>query len=491
MVEFSKTLHGIKADLAAGKYSSKDLVTAIYADIEQKDEAINAFITLNKEQALAAAEQADQIGYGSDAPVLNGIPLAIKDNILTEGLRTTAASKMLENFVPTYDATVIAKLKAAGAIIIGKVNMDEFAMGGSNQTSYFGPVHNPWDLERVPGGSSGGSAAVVASQQVPGALGTDTGGSVRNPAAFNGLVGMKPTYGTVSRLGVISFGSSLDQVGPLTHTVADNALLLEVIAGHDEGDSTSLPTEQYDFSSKIGQDLKGMKIAFPKEYKVDSINTEIRQRMQEAADFFESQGATVEEVSLPHSVYGINVYYIIASSEASSNLQRYDGIRYGYRSEAAQTLEEVYVQSRSEGFGDEVKRRIILGTFSLSAGAFDLYFKKAAQVRTLIKQEFQAVFDQYDLIMGPTTTSTAFLIGGKETKDPVEMYTADLLTVNSNLTGLPAISIPAGLDQAGLPIGLQLMAKAQDEATLYQVAHAFEQGHDYLSQEPNFVKGDK
>ncbi len=490
MTQFATSIIGIKEDLAAGKYTSVDLVEDFYQRIDRLDQEIHGYITLNKEEAIKAAQAADQAGYGPDSPKLNGVPLAIKDNILTEDLKTTAASKMLENFIPTYDASVVKKLKEAGAVILGKVNMDEFAMGGSSETSYFGPSHNPWDLDRVPGGSSGGSAAVVASHQAAGSLGTDTGGSVRNPASFNGLVGMKPSYGTVSRLGVISFGSSLDQVGPLTHTVADNALLLEVIAGNDPGDSTSLPETEYDFSSKLGQPLQGMKIAFPKEYKSDRIAPDIRQSMEDAAAFFESQGASVEEVTLPHSKYGINVYYIIASSEASSNLQRYDGIRYGYRSESAQTLEEVYVQSRSQGFGDEVKRRIILGTYSLSAGAFDLYFKKAAQVRSLIREDFQKVFADYDLIMGPTTISTAFKIGSK-TADPVEMYLADLLTVNANLTGMPALSIPAGFDQAGLPIGLQLMGRFQDEATIYQAASAFEAGHDYAHQVPEFVKGDR
>lgn len=485
MTKYPTTIKDIQAGLKNGEFTAVELIEAIFNNIEETDEAIQSFLALNKEAALEAAKASDEIGYGDNAPALNGVPVGIKDNIVTEGLITTASSKMLENFNPTYDATVVQKLKEAGAIIVGKLNLDEFAMGGSTETSYFKTSKNPWDTERVPGGSSGGSASAVAARQVPASLGTDTGGSVRNPAAFTGIVGMKPTYGSVSRFGAIAFGSSLDQIGPMTLTVEDNAALLEVIAGHDKQDGTSLPEIDTDYSKKIGQSIEGMKIAFPKEYTSEAVNEEIREAMVKAKEYFISQGATVEEVSLPHSQYGINVYYILSSSEASSNLQRYDGIRYGYRSETAQTLEDIYIESRSQGFGEEVKRRIMLGTYSLSAGAFDKYYKKAAQVRTLIIQDFEKVFASYDLIMGPVTTSTAFKIGGR-IEDPLEMYVSDLLTVPVNLAGLPAMSIPAGFDSNGMPIGLQLIGKHLDESTLYQVAHDFEQNHDYVNQVPEF-----
>lgn len=474
----------MKAALKSGEVTSVQLVEAAFQRIEAVDETIGAFLALNREGALAQARLADQRGYADDAPLLNGIPIAVKDNIVTKGLVTTAASRILEDFIPTYNATVVEKLEAAGAVIIGKVNLDEFAMGASGERSAFKLSRNPWDITRVPGGSSSGSAASVAAREVPAALGTDTGGSIRQPAAFTGLVGMKPTYGAVSRYGLIAFGSSLDQIGPLTQTVADNALVLQAIAGHDVKDATSIPDIDTNYSAKIGQSLKGMKIAFPIEYRSDVIQKEIREQIEAAAEFFRSCGAIVEDVSLPYSKYGINVYYIMASSEASSNLQRFDGIRYGYRSQSAATLEEVYVQSRSEGFGEEVQRRIMLGTFSLSSGYYDAYFKKAAQVRTLISQDFERVFAEYDVIMGPVTTSTAFEIGGR-VNDPLEMYLADLLTVPANLVGIPGISVPAGFDAQGLPIGLQLMGAPLSEATLYQVAAAYEAAHDYVNQVPN------
>lgn len=485
MPKYPTTIKGIQAGLKAGDFTAVELTQAIFEFVAETDERLNAFITLNKDQALDQAKAADERGYGEDAPLLNGVPIGIKDNIVTEGLETTSGSLMLDGFVPTYDATVITKLKEAGAIIIGKLNLDEFAMGGSTETSYYGPTRNPWDLERTPGGSSGASGASVAAGQVPASLGTDTGGSVRNPAAYNGVVGMKPTYGAVSRYGAIAFASSLDQVGPLTMTVEDNALVLEAIAGHDLMDSTSLPTVELNYSEKIGQPIEGMRIAFPKEYQSDAINSEIRDAMQVARDFFEERGAIVEEVSLPHSALGIDVYYIISSAEASSNMQRYDGIRYGYRSPEAKDLDEIYVKSRSEAFGDEVKRRIMLGTYSLSSDTFDLFYKKAAQVRTLIIEDFKKVFEDYDLIMGPTTTSTAFKLGGR-IADPIEMYTADLLTVPVNLAGIPAISVPAGYDSQGLPIGMQLIGKPLDEASLYQVAYEFEQNHDFSGRVPEF-----
>lgn len=487
MTTYPTTIKEIKAGLAAGDFTAVELLDHVYDHIEKTDDTIHAFLHLSKDLAYKQAEAADARGYGEDAPVLNGVPISVKDNLLTDGIVTTAASKMLEDFVPTMDAFAVEKLKDAGAVIVGKTNLDEFAMGGSSETSYFGVSRNPWDPDRIPGGSSGGSAASVASRQVPGSLGTDTGGSVRNPAALNGLVGLKPTYGTVSRRGAVAFGSSLDQIGPLTLTVEDNALLLEVLAGHDQWDSTSLTDLPINYSDKLGQSLDGLRIAYPKEYKDEAISQEIRDQMDQVVDFFKSQGATVDEVSLPHSRYGINVYYIISSAEAASNLQRYDGIRYGYRSESAQTLDEVYIQSRSEGFGDEVKRRIMLGTYSLGAEQYHDFFEKAARVRTLIKQDFEQIFEDYDVIMGPVTTSTANRFDD-QSDDPIEAYVADLLTVTHNLAGLPVMSVPAGFDSKHLPIGLQLAGKPLDEATLYQVAYAYEEAHPLYKEVPTFVK---
>ena len=485
MSKFPTTIKELKAGLKAGEFTAVELLEYTYQQIDALEPKVEAYLEIDAQRAVAleAAKAADERGYGEDAPLLNGIPIAVKDNIVTQNLRTTAASKMLENFVPTYDATTVERLKAAGAVIVGKLNLDEFAMGGSNENSAFKVTHNPWNLNKVPGGSSGASAATVAARQVPASLGTDTGGSIRQPASYNGVVGIKPTYGSVSRFGLIAFGSSLDTIGPMTLTVEDNALVLEAIAGYDEKDSTSLQDIDTNYSAKIGQSLAGMKIAFPKEFKSEEISEEVREAMEAAADFYRNEGAIVEEVSLPYSKYGVDVYYIIASAEASSNLQRFDGIRYGHRSEAAESLEDVYVLSRSEAFGDEVKRRIMLGTYSLSSGAYDAFFDKAARVRTLIRQDFDKVFAEYDVIMGPVTTSTAFDIGGR-VNNPLEMYVADLLTIPVNLIGAPAISVPAGFDSEKLPIGLQLIGKPLDEATLYQVAHAYEVKHDYASQAP-------
>lgn len=485
MKQFPTTIKGIKEGLKKGDFTSVEIVEYTFQQIESKEDQVKSFIHYEDyyKPALEAAKEADQRGYEDDQLLLNGVPIAVKDNILTKGYVTTAASKMLEDFVPTYDAFVVKQLKKAGAVIVGKVNLDEFAMGGSTENSSFQTSHNPWDLTRVPGGSSGGSASAVAARQVPGALGTDTGGSIRQPAAFTGLVGMKPTYGRVSRHGVIAFGSSLDQVGPMTLTVEDNALLLQAIAGQDPNDATSLPNSTQAFDALIGQTIAGKRIAFPKEYQSEAISEEVRQAIQQAADYFRDQGAIVEEVSLPYSEYGIYVYYIISSAEASSNLQRFDGIRYGHRSSDAHNLDEIYIKSRSEGFGEEVKRRIMLGTFSLSAGAYDAFFNQAAKVRTLISEDFKRVFEEYDLIMGPVTTSTAYKIG-ERSNDPLEMYVADLLTVPINLAGIPSISLPAGFDHQGLPIGMALTGPAGSEALIYQVAHAFESGHDFHHQAP-------
>ena len=474
--------------LVKKEISATELTKATLEDVKAREEAVGSFITVSEEEALAQAAAIDAKGIDADN-VMSGIPLAVKDNISTKGILTTAASKMLYNYEPIFDATAVEKLYGKDMIVIGKTNMDEFAMGGSSENSYFKTTKNAWDQDKVPGGSSGGSATAVASGQVRLSLGSDTGGSIRQPASFNGVVGLKPTYGRVSRFGLIAFGSSLDQIGPFSPTVKENAQLLNVIAGNDPKDSTSSQVAVSDFGSKIGQDIKGMKIALPKEYMGEGIDPKVKETILAAAKHLESLGAVVEEVSLPHSKYGVAVYYIIASSEASSNLQRFDGIRYGFRAEDIENLEDVYVKTRSQGFGDEVKRRIMLGTFSLSSGYYDAYFKKAGQVRTLIMQDFAKVFENYDLILGPTAPTVAYDLGSQN-QDPVAMYLADLLTIPVNLAGLPGISIPAGFVE-GLPVGLQLIGNYFDEETIYQAAAAFEATTDYHKQQPVIFGGDK
>ncbi|MGV3162589.1 Asp-tRNA(Asn)/Glu-tRNA(Gln) amidotransferase subunit GatA [Streptococcus hyovaginalis] len=483
-----KTLEELHDLLVKKEISATELTKATLEDIKSRETAIEAFVTISEEEALKQAQAVDAKGIDADN-VMSGIPLAVKDNISTKGILTTASSKMLHNYEPIFDATAVANAYAKDMIVIGKANMDEFAMGGSTETSYFKQTKNAWDQTKVPGGSSGGSAAAVASGQVRLSLGSDTGGSIRQPAAFNGVVGMKPTYGMVSRFGLIAFGSSLDQIGPFAPTVKENAQLLNVISSYDAKDATSTKHQVADFTSKIGQDIKGMKIALPKEYLGEGIDPEIKDNILAAAKHFEKLGAIVEEVSLPHSKYGVAVYYIIASSEASSNLQRFDGIRYGFRAEDATNLDEIYVNTRSQGFGDEVKRRIMLGTFSLSSGYYDAYYKKAGQVRTLIIRDFDKVFAEYDLILGPTTPSVAFGFGDKS-KDPVSMYLADLLTIPVNLAGLPGISIPSGFVD-GLPVGLQLIGPKYSEEIIYQAAAAFEATTDYHKQQPKIFGGDK
>ncbi|MGQ7420571.1 Asp-tRNA(Asn)/Glu-tRNA(Gln) amidotransferase subunit GatA [Streptococcus suis] len=482
----NKTIDELHDLLVKKEISAVELTKATLEDIKSREGAVDAFLTITEDAALVQATALDEKGIDA-ANVMAGIPLAVKDNISTKGILTTAASKMLYNYEPIFDATSVVQAYAKDMIIVGKTNMDEFAMGGSNENSAFKPTKNAWDQTKVPGGSSGGSAAAVAAGQVRLSLGSDTGGSIRQPAAFNGIVGMKPTYGTVSRFGLIAFGSSLDQIGPFSQTVKENAQLLNVISGHDVKDATSTINEIADFTSKIGQDIKGMKIALPKEYMGEGIDPQVKETILKAAKHLESLGAVIEEVSLPHSKYGVAVYYIIASSEASSNLQRFDGIRYGFRAEDATNLDEIYVKTRSQGFGEEVKRRIMLGTFSLSSGYYDAYFKKAGQVRTLIIQDFEKVFADYDLILGPTAPTVAF---GLDTlnHDPVAMYLADLLTIPVNLAGLPGLSIPAGFVE-GLPVGLQLIGPKYSEETIYQVAAAFEATTDYHKQQPVIFGG--
>ncbi|WP_332633314.1 Asp-tRNA(Asn)/Glu-tRNA(Gln) amidotransferase subunit GatA [Halalkalibacter flavus] len=460
-----------------------DLVDESYKRIAEVDDKVKAFVTLNEEKARAYARELDDaLSTSSERGLLFGMPIGVKDNIVTKGLRTTCSSRILENFDPIYDATVVQKLRDAQAITIGKVNMDEFAMGSSTENSAFQETKNPWNLETVPGGSSGGSAAAVAAGEVPFSLGSDTGGSIRQPAAFCGVVGLKPTYGRVSRFGLVAFASSLDQIGPITRNVEDNAYLLQTITGVDPMDSTSANVEVPDFLSALTGDVKGLKIAVPKEYIGEGVEEDVKQSVLDALKVLEAQGATWEEVSLPHSKYALATYYLLSSSEASANLARFDGVRYGYRTDNAESLIEMYKQTRAEGFGDEVKRRIMLGTFALSSGYYDAYYKKAQQVRTLIKQDFEKVFENYDVIIGPTTPTPAFKIG-ENTKDPLTMYANDILTIPVNLAGVPGISVPCGFKD-GLPLGLQIIGKHFDESTVYRVAHAFEQATDYHTQKP-------
>ncbi|AWV72412.1 Asp-tRNA(Asn)/Glu-tRNA(Gln) amidotransferase subunit GatA [Latilactobacillus curvatus] len=479
-------LQSIHAKLVAGDLTASQLVTETVAEIDKREPQVDAFLAIDEAGAQAAAAKVDAQPIDADN-LLAGMPIGIKDNLLTDGLTTTAASKMLENFTPVFDATVVEKLKAKDAIVIGKNNMDEFAMGSSTETSAFKKTKNPWNLDKVPGGSSGGSAAAVAAGEVIASLGTDTGGSIRQPAAFNGIVGIKPTYGRVSRWGAIAFASSLDQVGVFSRTVADNATVLQAISGHDEKDSTSADIPVPDFRAALNGDIKGMKIAVAKEYMAEGVEPGVKAQIETAIETLKSLGATVDEVSLPNSKYAVQTYYIMASSEASSNLSRFDGIRYGYRSPEAKTLEDVYVKSRSEGFGDEVKRRIMLGTFALSSGFYDAYFKKAGQVRTLIVRDFEKVFADYDLVVGPTTPTTAFDLGRK-VSDPVTMYMNDILTIPANMAGLPAMSVPAGLVD-GMPVGLQIIGKAFDEESVYRAGYAFEQATQFNKNVPSFKGG--
>lgn len=463
--------------------SVTDLVSESFTRINDVEDKVQAFITLNEESAREQARVLDaKLGTDESKGLLFGMPIGVKDNIVTKGLRTTSGSKILGDFDPIYNATVVERLNIAESITIGKLNMDEFAMGSSTENSSFPKTRNPWNLETVPGGSSGGSAAAVAAGEVLFSLGSDTGGSIRQPAAFCGVVGMKPTYGRISRFGLIAFASSLDQIGPITRTVEDNAYILEAISGLDPMDSTSANVDVPSFIQSLTGDIKGLKIAVPKEYLGEGVNEDVKQSILDALKKLESQGANWEEVSLPHSKYALATYYLLSSSEASANLARFDGVRYGYRAENANTLIELYKKTRSEGFGDEVKRRIMLGTFALSSGYYDAYYKKAQKVRTLIKKDFEDVFEKYDVIVGPTTPTPAFKIGEK-TSDPMTMYANDILTIPVNLAGVPAISVPCGFSN-GLPLGLQIIGKHFDESTIYRVAHVYEQITDYHKQKP-------
>ena len=465
------TIHELVQKLENKEITSSDITNAYIKRINEKEDSVKAFITLTTDEALKQSEEIDKKGRNNK---LAGIPIGIKDNLCTKGVKTTCASKMLENFVSPYDATVIEKTNECGLISLGKLNMDEFAMGSSTENSAMQITHNPWNLSKVPGGSSGGSAAAVASDTVPWALGSDTGGSIREPSAFCGVVGLKPTYGLVSRYGLVAFASSLDQVGPITKDVTDSAILLNVIAGHDKKDSTSIDHEKEDYTKYLKQDIKGLKIGVPKEFFGEGINEEVKSKLKEAIETYKSLGADVEECSLDVAKYSLATYYFIAYAEASSNLGRYDGIRYGYRTKNYSSLDELYKNSRTEGFGKEVKRRIILGTYVLSSGYYDAYYKKAQKVRTYVVNKFNEAFKKYDVLLTPVSPTTAFEIGAKS-NNPLEMYLADICTVSINIAGVPAISIPAGVDKNNMPIGMQLIGKRFDEGKIFNAAYAFEQ----------------
>jgi len=462
-------------DLVARKETTATaLAEAFYGKIAADDEKIGAFLTLSKDRAMAKAAAIDRVAERGDSlPPLAGVPVGIKDVLMTSGIRTTAASKILDNFIAPYDCTAVARMEAAGAVVLGKLNCDEFAMGSSNENSGYKPVRNPRDLTRVPGGSSGGSAATVAAGMAVAALGTDTGGSIRQPAAFCGVVGLLPTYGRVSRCGLIAFGSSLDHIGPLTKTVKDAAIVLQIIAGRDPMDSTSAEVPVADYVGEIGKPVKGLKIGVPEEYFGKGLDNEIRAAIEGVKDRLRTAGCELIRISLPHTKYAVPTYYLVATAEASSNLARFDGVRYGHRAEHPQTLSEMYRRSRDEGFGTEVKRRIMLGTYALSAGYYDAYYLKAQRVRTLLARDFQAAFSQVDTILTPVTPTPAFKLGEK-TEDPVEMYLSDIFTVTANLVGVPGISVPCGNTREGLPIGVQIMAKHFDEGTMIRVANAIE-----------------
>ena len=470
------------AGLAAGQFTSVDLTRACLDQIERVDGALHAFLRTCPADALEAAAMADSARADGDARPLLGIPLAIKDVLMTNGIETTAGSRILEGFVPPYSATAVRKLDAAGAIILGKTNTDEFAMGSSTENSGYGPTRNPWDLERVPGGSSGGSAAAVAADEAPAALGTDTGGSVRQPAAFCGIVGLKPSYGRVSRYGLIAYGSSLDQIGPITKTVADAALLLEIIAGVDPQDSTTMPVDVPDLSAALTGEITGMRIGIPKEYFVEGIQPEVEAAVRTAIEQFASLGAEIVPINLPNTELALPVYYLVVTAEASANLARFDGIRYGL-SVDGDTIFDHFRQTRGAGFGPEVKRRIMLGTYALSAGYYDAYYLKAQQVRTLIKQDFDRAFADVDVVLSPTSPTTAFRIGEK-VDDPLAMILTDIFTTSANLAGLCGISIPCGFDTDGLPIGLQLLGPSLGEDKILRTAYAYEQSTNWRLRRP-------
>ncbi len=483
------TVSELKEKLKNKELTSEEITKAYIDRINEKEKDVKAFVTTLCDEALEQAKEIDKKrGSGEIKSELAGIPIGIKDNICTKGIKTTCSSKMLEDFVSPYNATVTEKVLLEGLIDLGKMNMDEFAMGASTEYSYFKKTSNPWNLNTVPGGSSGGSAAAVAANLVPWALGSDTGGSIRQPASFCGVVGLKPTYGLVSRYGLVAFASSLDQIGPITKDVTDAAMLLNIIAGHDDKDSTSYDIEKKDYTKALKNDVKGLKIGVPKEFFAEGINAEVKEKLEEAIETYKKLGATVEEISLDIAKYSLATYYIIACAEASSNLGRFDGIRYGHRTEHFTNLKELYRNSRSEGFGPEVKRRIILGTYVLSSGYYDAYYKKAQQVRTLVKKEFAKAFEKYDVLLTPTSPTVAFEIGTRS-NNPLEMYLADICTVSVNIAGLPGISVPCGVDSKGMPIGMQLIGNRFAEETILNAAYTFEKEYRFRDKfQPSLCK---
>lgn len=483
-----QTVHELHDAILQKKISARELTEAFLSHIARVEGNIHAYNTLTPETALADADRIDSLlARGETVGPLAGAPIAVKDNLCTLGIATTCSSKILENFIPPYDATVVTRLKSAGAITLGKTNMDEFAMGSSTENSAYEKTRNPWDISRIPGGSSGGSAAAVAASFACAALGSDTGGSIRQPAALCGVLGLKPTYGRVSRYGLIAFASSLDQVGPLTRDVTDMALLMNVIGGYDPKDSTSADIPMPDLTQNLLDGINGLRIGLPKEYFMrGGMDEAVEGAVSSAIKQFEKLGAKMVEVSLPHSEYAVATYYLLATAEASSNLARYDGVRYGHRTEDPKDLLELYMKSRQEGFGPEVKRRIMLGTYALSSGYYDAYYKKAQQVRTLIKNDFDEAWNQVDLILAPTTPTPAFRFGEK-TDDPLQMYLSDIFTISVNLAGIPAISLPCGFSKENLPIGLQLMGRPFDEATILKAAFAFEQETDFHKRRPSLI----
>ena len=479
------TVHELKDMLDKKEITSEEITKAYIDRINEKEKDVQAFVTLTLDEAKAKSKKIDEDGRDGEYA---GIPIGIKDNLCTKGVKTTCSSKMLENFVSPYNATVVEKINNEGIISLGKLNMDEFAMGSSTENSAFHITKNPWNLSTVPGGSSGGSAAAVAGDLVPWALGSDTGGSIRQPASLCGVVGLKPTYGLVSRYGLVAFASSLDQIGPITKDVTDCSILLNIIAGHDEKDSTSHKIEKIDYTKDLNKDIKGLKIGVPKEFLGEGISEEVKNKIYESIEVYKKLGAEVEETSLNVAEYSLAAYYIIACAEASSNLGRFDGIRYGYRAKEFNSLKELYVNSRTEGFGDEVKRRIILGTYVLSSGFYDAYYKKAQKVRTFVKNEFDNAFKKYDVLLTPVSPVTAFNIGSK-CNNPLEMYMADICTVSINIAGVPAISIPCGVDKEGMPIGMQLIGNKFEEAKILNTAYKFEQEIKFREKyKPDFRK---
>lgn len=473
---FESDIAGLKNILERKEASAKEVLDSVFGRIDSVDGRVKAYMTLTREKAYEMASR------GDGEKILSGIPLAIKDNMCTKGVRTTCSSKILENFIPPYESTVTGRLSAEGYVLLGKTNLDEFAMGSSTENSAFFTTRNPWALDRIPGGSSGGSAAAVAAGECIAALGSDTGGSIRQPAALCGVVGLKPTYGRVSRYGLVAFASSLDQIGPITKTVMDSAILMNILSGHDPLDSTSAPVAVPDFTKAAGRDIKGMKVGIPREYFIEGMDKEVEKAVRDAIAKLESLGAIPVEVSLPNTGYAVATYYILATSEASSNLARYDGVKYGFRAEGKDLI-DMYMQTRAKGFGAEVKRRIMLGTYALSSGYYEAYYGKAQQVRTLIKQDFENAFREVDVIATPTSPTPAFRIGEK-VADPLQMYLSDIFTISINLAGLPAISMPCGFTGEGLPVGLQIIGRHFDEETVIRVSHAYEQSAGWYGKKP-------